>query len=124
MPKCVVLRFRDGAGRVPFDDWLASVARRGVDQRALERIRAAVSELRRSGHELRRPLSAPLRDGIHELRLSCGRVQYRILYFFAGPGLAVLSHGCTKEQCVPDTEIERAVRRRADYLTAPAQHTA
>lgn len=124
LPPCVVLRFRDAVGRVPFDDWLSALVREAVEQRALERIGAAVGELRRSGHDLRRPLSAPLRDGVHELRLASGRVQYRILYFFAGPGIAVLSHGCTKERRVPEAEIERALLRRSLYLAHPARHTA
>ena len=90
----------------------------------VERIETAVAELRRAWHELSRPLSAPLRDGIYGLRLSSGRVQYWILFFFAGPGVAVLSHGCTKEQRVLKAEIERSLRRRPFCLTLPARHTA
>jgi len=37
---------------------------------------------------------------------------YRLLYFFAGKGAAVLSRGTTKEREVPNREIERAIERK------------
>ncbi len=54
-----------------------------------------------SGHELRRPLADFLRDGIHELRVRKGRVNYRILYFFHGRNLPILGHALTKEEADP-----------------------
>jgi hypothetical protein len=63
-----------------------------------------------------------LRDGIHELRIRHANVQYRILYFFHD-GIAVLSHGCTKEDVVPEIEIDRAVQNRVRFIRNPEQHT-
>ena len=74
------------------------------------------------GHELRRPEADLLRDGIHELRVKKGRVNYRLLYFFTG-GQAVILHGLTKEDVVPDIEIERALRRKAEFDSDPLKHT-
>jgi phage-related protein len=64
-----------------------------------------------------------LRDSIHELRVRKGRVNYRILYFFHGRGLAVLAHAITKEGEVPDADIDRAVRRRKAFASNAAVHT-
>jgi phage-related protein len=64
-----------------------------------------------------------LRDGIHELRMRQGRVNYRILYFFHGKDSAVLAHAITKEGKVPDADIDRAVRRGKAFAPNPSVHT-
>ena len=81
-----------------------------------------VQRLRALGHELRRPHAAPLRDGIHELRVRSGRVQYRMLYFFHDRR-AVLSHGCTKERIVAGGDVERAIANRKKFAANPDRHT-
>jgi hypothetical protein len=75
------------------------------------------------GHELRRPEADYLRDGIHELRIRRGRVNYRILYFFHGPRVALLAHAITKEAALPVIEIDRAVERKRLYEGDPARYT-
>jgi phage-related protein len=50
-------------------------------------------------------------------------VNYRILYFFHGRDLAVLAHAITKEKEVPDSDIERAVRRKKAFTSNPAAHS-
>ena len=72
---------------------------------------------------MRRPLADLLRDGIYELRIRRGRVNFRILYFFHGQGLAVLGSAITKEDVVPDIEIDRCIRRKQDFEAAPERHT-
>jgi phage-related protein len=67
------------------------------------------------GHELRRPLADFLREGIHELRIRKGRVNYRILYFFHGRNVAILAHALTKEDEVPKADIERSIRRKKAF---------
>lgn len=126
MPPCTILRYRDTDGAVPFDDWLAALAGRGKARNveAAVRLAAAVRRLAAEGHALRRPTSAPLRDGIHELRVELRRVNFRILYFFGGAGVAVLAHGCTKEGRVDDADIDRAVARRLAWLADARAHTA
>jgi hypothetical protein len=75
------------------------------------------------GHDLRRPVADFLRDGIYELRPSYQGVNYRILYFFMGRDVVVLSHGITKEGVVPATEIDRAIERRKRFEADPKAHT-
>jgi len=53
-----------------------------------------------------------LRNGIYELRASYQGVHYRMLYFFAGKAVVVLSHGLTKKSEVPPREIDLAVERK------------
>jgi phage-related protein len=76
------------------------------------------------GHELRRPNADYLRDGIHELRVKRGRVNYRVLYFFHGQNVALLAHALTKEREVPAREIDRAVERKRRYEKSPFKHRA
>lgn len=113
-----VVLFREG-GRVPILNWIDGIPTQArLD--CLERLRL----LEQFGHRLRRPHSAPLRDGIHELRAKRDGVNYRMLYFFAGTNAIVISHGIVKQRAsMPPIEIERAVRRRARFIADPASHT-
>ena len=79
MPRTDVVFYQEDERDVPVLDWLKEL--RHTDQRAYESCVAAIGPL---GHELRRPLADILRDGIYELRIRKGRVNYRILYFFHG----------------------------------------
>ncbi len=117
---------RNSDGSVPFDEWLATLTRPSKTQNlaAAGRLKVAVRRLATEGHELRRPTSAPLRDGIHELRVEVRNINFRVLYFFAGSGVAVLAHGCTKEGNVEKADVERAVARRLAYEANPTAHTA
>jgi phage-related protein len=92
---------------VPLVDWLDEMPAK-VQSKCTERI-DRLSEL---GHELRRPEADFLRDGIYELRASYQGVHYRMLYFFAGKAVVVVSHGLTKEREVPPKEIDLAVKRK------------
>ncbi len=73
---------------------------------------ARILMLAELGHELRRPVADLLTGGIYELRIRDGSVNYRILYFFCGPGVACLSHGLTKGAAVPPADIELAISRK------------
>ena len=74
-------------------------------------------------HDLHRPYADILRDGIHELRLRVGRVNYRMLYFFHGNTAVVLTHGLTKEKKVPNKEIDRALDLKKMFEADPESHT-
>ncbi len=126
MPPCDIRRYQDLDGHVPFDAWLRTMTGQGKAQNlaAAMKIAAALQRLAAEGHALRRPTSAPLRDGVFELRVGVGKVNYRALYFFAGEGVAVMAHGCTKEAAVDEADIDRAVMRRLRYLASPRAHTA
>ncbi len=120
MPRTDVVFYQEEED-VPVLDWLKALRR--SDQRAYERCVAAMGRLAEFGHELRRPLADILRDGIHELRIRRGRVNYRILYFFHGRNLAILDHALTKEDKVPKADIERAIRRKKAFEADPVKHT-
>lgn len=75
------------------------------------------------GHELRRPEADLLREGIYELRVGLQHVNYRMVYFFHGRMVAVVSHGLVKEAEVPPKEIEIAIERKRKFEKDPKAHT-
>ena len=121
MPQTTIVFYKEEDGEVPVLDWLRALHRR--DRRAYAACIARIQRLAALGHELRRPEADYLRDGIYELRVRRGRVQYRILYFFHGQRLAVLAHALTKEGQVPPVDIERAIRRKAAFAPDPETHS-
>jgi hypothetical protein len=56
------------------------------------------------------------------LRPTYQGVHYRILYFFSGKNVVVISHGLSKESDVPVVEINRALERRKKYKENPKAH--
>lgn len=99
--------YREEDGSLPLLQWLDALPRK-----AQLKCTHRISRLAELGNELRRPETNYLRDGIYELRASYQGVHYRVLYFFAGKAVVVLSHGITKEREVPDQEIDRAIKRK------------
>lgn len=120
MPQTDVLFYQDAPGDVPVLDWLIELDRR--DRKARMKCQAAIERLQAMGHELRRPHADMLREGVYELRVRVGRVNYRILYFFHGRGVALLAHGLTKEEGVPPADIDRAIARKRRYEADPDAH--
>jgi phage-related protein len=147
MPRTDVVFYRDDDGSVPVLEWID-----GLVPKARLKILVRLERLRELGHELRRPEADLLRDNIHELRISLNHVQYRILYAFhtetqvvreaeaktirkgstrkgrteepaAHRTIAVVAHGITKEDKVPDEEIDRALVRMRKFATDPGRHT-
>ncbi len=117
MPPTELLVFREANGRIPLVDWLDFLPGK-ARAKCLNYMRLLAT----SGHELRRPAADFLRDGIYELRPSYGSVQYRILDFFYGRDVVVLSHGVTRTQKVPNEEIARAIARKQLVMRDPARH--
>jgi len=99
-------------------DWLNS-----LPAKAARKCLAYLDMLEQQGHELRRPSADFLRDGIYELRPTFQGVNYRILYFFSGRNVVVVSHGIMKESVVPDVEIDRAIDRKQRFTANPDAHT-
>lgn len=116
--QCKVLLFKEDDGSIPVVDWLNRIT-----LKARDKLLYKIGRLRNLGHEIRRPEADYLRDGIYELRVRHVSVQYRILYFFYGRDVVILSHGLTKEQKVPDIEIQRAIERKTKYESDPVSHT-
>ncbi|MFH1742469.1 MAG: type II toxin-antitoxin system RelE/ParE family toxin [bacterium] len=118
MPETKVVLYREDDGTVPFLDWLDS-----IPIKVLDKCRVRIERLEELGHELRRPECDYLGQGIYELRVGFQSVNYRMLYFFHGSAIVVLSHGLTKEQRVPSREIDQAVERMKKYQANPERHT-
>ena len=117
MPAVTVLYYREGS-RVSVVEWLAQLPPDAADV-CIARVRL----LRDEGCELRRPFADLLRDGIHELRAKRKGVNYRMLYFFFGRQVVVVSHGFTKQRArVPEPEIDRAVERKTRFKSDPFSH--
>ena len=121
MPKTEVIFYRNERGQAPVVEWLRELRRK--DKKAYAKCNARIQVLAQLGHELRRPMADYLRDGIHELRIRQGHVNFRILYFFHGQAVAILAHGLTKEDEVPNADIERAIQRKEAFAKDPAKHT-
>lgn len=117
MPETVLLLYRDRE-EVPALEYIER-----LNLRAQARALYLLERLQSEGHDLRRPHAAPLRDEIHEPRVDEGNVHHRLLYFFHGQQVVVLTHGLRKEREVPPREIDRALRLKAVYLADPTAHT-
>ncbi len=118
MPQIQVVFYQDEDGSVPVLDWLDSL----IDK-AQAKCTAKIERLAEMGHELRRPEADYLRDDIYELRIGLQGMNYRILYFFHGRTVAVLSHGLLKERRVPLKQIDLAVERKNRFEAKPRTHT-
>jgi hypothetical protein len=118
MPPTRVVIYCEREGQAGLLDWLD-----GLPLKAQDKCRVRIERLAELGHELHRPAADYLRDGVYELRASLQGVNYRILYFFHGRAIAVLSHGLTKEKAVPSKEIDRAVERKKKFEVDPKRHT-
>ena len=81
MPEITTVFFRDEKN-IPVLDWLKELKQK--DRQGYAKCVARIRMLSQLGHELRRPLADYLDQGIYELRIRRGRVNYRILYFFTG----------------------------------------
>jgi hypothetical protein len=122
MPQTVIRVFRDADGAISLTEWLDELEE--SEPRAYTKCLSLILLLAQFGYELRRPHADTLRDGIHELRIKVGTVNYRILYLFMGANIACLSHGFTKESKVPDAEIDLAVHRKRLVESNPDKYTA
>jgi phage-related protein len=121
MPKTQVIFYQEDDRVAPVVEWLLEL--KETNEKAWANCRVRIEQLAASGHELRRPAADFLRDGIYELRAKQGHVQYRMLYFFHGRNVAILAHSLTKEDEVPDIDIERAIARKKRFEANPNEHT-
>jgi len=100
-------------GTEPAKDFLDS-----LDAKMWAKMTRTIAMLCVNGIALREPYSKPLSDGIFELRAQVGSDISRVLYFFFIGHRVVLTNGFIKKtQKTPRSEIERAKRYRADYLS-------
>jgi len=113
-----VVLYKEDDGSVPVLEWLDELPQKIQDKWA-----ARIKRLMDCGHELRRPEADYLKDGIYELRVRYQRVNYRLLYFFFGNRIVVLTHGLIKGREVPAKQIEKALEARRRFEAGPEWHT-
>ena len=119
MPIVEVIFFQEAESKTPpMIEWLDA-----LPEKARLKCLVRLKRLEDLGHELRRPEADYLRDGIYELRASHKGVHYRMLYFFHGRAIVVLTHGVVKEREVPAKEIDRALRTKDAFVGDPPAHT-
>jgi phage-related protein len=99
-------------GRTPTQEFLDS-----LEPKMNAKMVGLMEILEEKGHSLREPYSAPLEDGIFELRAIQGSNISRALFFFYVEGRIVITHGFIKKtQKTPRAQIELAKKYRADFL--------
>ena len=117
MPETTVVFYAEDDGSAPLLIWLDRQQSKVQDKCLVK-----IERLAELGYELRRPEADFLRDGVYELRVRYGRVNYRILYFFHEK-MAVISHGLTKENVVPDADVDLTITRKGRFAQDPQRHT-
>jgi phage-related protein len=99
-------------GRTPTQEFLDS-----LEPKMNAKMVGLMEILEEKGYSLREPYSAPLEDGIFELRAVQGSNISRALFFFYVEGRIVITHGFIKKtQKTPREQIELAKKYRADFL--------
>ena len=122
MPFTELQVFQDSGGTIPFQEWLDDLETREPD--AYAKCLALLKSLESQGYELKRPHADYLRDKVYELRFRVVKIRYRVLYFFHGRNVVVLSHGLTKKSNVPKVDIDTAVYRKELVSNDPEKYTA
>ena len=90
----------------------------GLDAKMFAKMIRAIEIIKTGGTSVREPYSKHLDDGIFEVRAQIGSDISRILYFFFAGRRFILTHGFIKKtQKTPPSEIERAKKYRAEYLS-------
>jgi len=116
-----VVFYQEEDGTVSLLEWLKELRRHRPPTYA--KCVASIKLLAELGHQMRRPRAEYLGDGLYELRPKVGHVHYRMLYFFHGRDVVVLTHGFTKEGRIPPAELRRALRKKAAFERNPEVHS-
>lgn len=99
-------------GKEPVADFLDS-----LEPKMNAKLIGLMEILEEKGTELRKPYSAPLGDGIFELRCRLGSNITRALYFFYVGKIIVVTNGFVKKtRKTPPAEIKLAKDRRRDWI--------
>ena len=106
-------------GRIPTREFLDS-----LEPKMNAKMVGLMEILEEKGYSLREPYSAPLEDGIFELRAVQGSNISRALFFFYVEGRIVITHGFIKKtQKTPRAQIELEKKYRADFLKRQQSET-
>jgi len=101
-----VYYFEDQDGHKPVKEFIHSLT---LKEQA--KVYSYITELKRQGNNLRRPMADYLKDGIYELRPK----DNRIFYFFYLRDKAVLVHVIKKHvKKVPDNDLRLSIKRKIE----------
>ena len=104
--------YRTSTGAEPALEYI-----RAQSKRHRAKIGRALRYLEDMGHTARRPQVDYLGGEIYELRVAIEQHQHRLLYFFHGRSIIVVTSGLLKNVGkVPQSEIDRARKYRADWM--------
>lgn len=112
-----ILFYETPTGRCPIQEFLDGLNK----ETELPFVQYKIDLLEEHGYKLKRPHSAPLEQGIYELRTDANKRQIRCLYFFFDKNKIIFTHGFIKKgnakhgDKVDPKEIERAANARTDY---------
>lgn len=113
MPLYTAEFYRKKDGSEPAKEFIIS-----ANLKMQAKIARTITALQENGPELREPYSKYLNEGIFELRAKVGSDITRVLYFFYVGKKIILTNGFIKKtDRTPATEIEKAKKYRADYLS-------
>jgi ribosome-binding protein aMBF1 (putative translation factor) len=118
MPQINVVLYQEENGSVPLLKWLDRLRKK---PRAKVLVR--IERLKELGSQLRRPEADYLRDGIYEFPLSLRGTRHRVLYFFHGRTVALVSHCLVRERQVPSKALEAAVHCKDQFEADVQAHT-
>jgi phage-related protein len=102
--------FKTSAGNEPVLDWIRSLSRQdrailGADLRTIQ-----------LGFPIGMPLCRPLKGGLFESRSSLsGKQEARLIFFQDGKLLIVVCGFIKKTRATPQSELEIARKRKAEY---------
>lgn len=106
-----IVFYKTPRGDTPFESFLD-----GHGEKVRAKFIKLLEVLKEHGPNLKRPYADMLRDGIRELRVGYGGEACRALYFFVVGDVIVVTHAFIKKTGkVPAEEIDRALRRKADF---------
>ena len=98
--------FVDKDGNKPVREFI-----RSLTEKEQAKVYAYITELKKQGNNLRRPVADYLEDGIYELRPK----DNRIFYFFYLRDRAVLVHAIKKHaQKVPENDLRLSIKRKIE----------
>jgi phage-related protein len=113
LPEFQVVYYDLPNGKMPSREFIVD-----LDAKMRAKMFRAIQHIAEVGSAVREPYSRHLQDGIFEVRAEVGTDISRVLYFFYTGKRFVLTHGFIKKtQKTPPSEIERAKKYRAEYLS-------
>ena len=103
--------YETAEGKCPVDEFMSY-----LEPKMLAKTLRTIDLLATNGHRLREPYSAPLKDGLFELRTKMGSDITRIIFFFCVGDKAILTNGFLKKtRKTPREEIKLAEKYKKDY---------